>query len=163
MKASRIVIILLTVWFLMVGAAAWAAYAVFVRPGMIEVKVTERDWNVNRSFKLYVPAGLANGAIRMTGLLDDLWRVRVLFDDGPFEIHWRGDRELAELFAVLAEELEGEDFRLLTVDDGDDHVTIDVREGSLHIDVDGYQESVSVVIPRSTLRAALDVAEDLSY
>lgn len=164
MKASHIVIVLLTIWFLFVGAAAWAAYVVFVRPGMIEVAVSERDWDVKRSMKIYVPAGLANGAIRMTGLLDDAWRIKVFVDDEPFDIEWRGDRDLAQLFAILAEELESEDdLRILDVRDGDERVTIDVHRGSLEIEAESWHESVSITIPPSTLRAALDVAQDLSY
>lgn len=167
MKASHIVIIILTVWFLMVGAAAWATYAVLVRPGMIEVKISETDWDVRRSITLYVPAGFANMAIRMTGVLDDAWKIRTFVDEGPFDVHvhqWRGDRELAELFAVMAEELEAEtDLRVLEVRDGDEHVTVDIREGTLQIDVESVYESVSIKVPASTLRATLDVAEDLAY
>lgn len=164
MKASHVVIVLLTVWFLMIGAAAWAAYAVFVRPGMIEVKMSERDWDVKRSFTIYLPAGLANGAIRMTGVLDDVHRIGVMIDHGPLDVHWRGDREIAAMFAVLAEELETEtDLRILEVHDGDEHVTVDVQKGELQIEVESWRESVRITVPHSTLRAALDVAEDLSY
>ena len=164
MRASRVVIAVLTVWFLLMGAAAWAAYVTLVRPGMIEVAVSERDWDVRRSFRIYVPAGLANGAIRMTGLLDDASRIQMIVDGEPWEIDWRGDRELAELIGVLAEELEAEgDFRILEVRDRDDHVTVDLRDGSLEIEATSWRESVKVTIPPSTLRAALDVAQDLSY
>lgn len=164
MKASHLVIILLTIWFLLVGAAAWAVYTVFVRPGMIEVKVSERDWGVRRGFTLYLPAGVANGAIRMTGLLDDMWRLRVLADDGPVEVHWRGDRDLAELFEVLAEELETEtELRVLEIRDGDERVMIDITEGTLRIEAESWRDSVRITIPPSTLRATLDVARDLAY
>ena len=164
MRASHVVIILLTIWFLFVGAVAWAAYVVVIKPGMIEVAVTEHDWDAKRSVKLYVPAGLANGAIRMTGILDDLARVSVLVDGEPYDVHFHGDRDLAEMFAILAEELENEDdLRILEVRDGDEHVTIDLHDGSVEIEARSWQESVRITIPPSTLRAALDVAEDLSY
>ncbi|MDX1583033.1 MAG: hypothetical protein R3338_05460, partial [Thermoanaerobaculia bacterium] len=152
------------VWFILVGAAAWGAYVVLVRPGMIEISVAERDWDVRRSMTLYVPAAFANGAIRLTGLLDDAARVHVLLDGEPLEIEWRGDRELAELVEILEEELEKEgDLRILSVRDGDEFVTIDFHDGSLEIEAESWHESVSITFPPSTLRAAFDVAEDLSY
>lgn len=164
MRASHVVIILLTIWFLFIGAAGWATYVVLVRPGMIEVSVSERDWDRKRSFRVYVPAGLANGAIRMTGLLDDMWRVSVLLDDGPLDVEWHGDRDVAELFAILAEELESEEnLRILDVRDGDDRVTIDLRDGALAIEVESWRESVRVTLPPSTLRIALKVSQDLAY
>ena len=62
------------------------------------------------------------------------------------------------------EELEAEEnLRILEVHDGEEHVTIDVRNGALEIEAESWRESVRITIPPSTLRAALDVAEDLSY
>jgi hypothetical protein len=160
MKASHAVLILLAVWFLLLASGAWAIYAVFVRPGMIEVSVTERHWHDAEHVRILVPAGIANGLLGVVAVTDDLVRIVVrAADKKPL----RRNRDLAEAFMVLAEELElEENFTLLTVHDRDDRVRIDLQDGALQITAEGRRESVRITIPPSTVRRILETAADVA-
>lgn len=164
MRASHVVIILLTLWLVFTSAAAWAVYTVLVRPGMIEVAVEENGWDERHRMRLMVPAGIANGVVRTAGLLDDVYRVSVVLGEGPDGVDWHRHREVADLIAFAMEEIEAEeDLRILEVRDGHDHVTVDLRGGAVHVNVESWDDRVSVTVPRSTVRTMADVASDLAY
>jgi hypothetical protein len=160
MKTSRVILILLTVWLLMLASGAWALYAVFVRPGMIEVSVTEGNWPDADHVRILLPAGVANGLLGVVAVSDDLVRLFVRVADGR---SLPRNRDLAEAFTVLAEELEFEqNLTLLAVHDRDDRVRIDLRDGALQITAEGGGDSVRITIPPSTVRKTLKTAADLA-
>jgi hypothetical protein len=160
MKPSHVVLILLTVWLLLVASGAWAIYAVFVRPGMIEVAFTERHRHHASQKQILVPAGIANGLLGVVSFSDDLARIVVRVADGK---SLPRNRDLAEAFTILAEELEFEqNLTLLTVHDRNDRVRIDLRDGALQITAEDGSDSVRITIPPSTVRKILKTAADVS-
>lgn len=143
-----------------VGAAALATavHAVATMP-MIEISVHDKGTEPV-DVHLAVPAAVVGAGLRIAPHLvpDAAWeevRMEIEAELSELPADWR-----PALDATLAELERAEDFNLVEVHDGDDHVRVDKIDGHLQVTVRSRDADVDVKVPLHLVRQLTALLDD---
>lgn len=141
-----------------VAALATAVHAVQTMP-MIEVSVHEKGGD-EIDLHFTIPAAVVGAGLTVAPHVvpDEAWeemRMELAAELSALPAEWR-----AALDATLDELERAPDFRLVEVDDGDEHVRVDKVDGHLRVTVRSPDADVDVRVPLRLVRQVSDLFAD---
>lgn len=158
---AKVLLVLGLLYAVFVATAAYAFYAIVLRPGAIYVNVREGGHHGSR-VNVRVPASFANAGIRLAGFAarHGDWSC-VHHDEHLAFAHSEAD-EWRPFVRAVADELDRmPDATLVEIDSWDDRVRILKRNGGLVIEVQGGRDHVRVTVPPSTVSLLFRTAGQL--